>query len=156
MVPTLVLIVSFLFFVALGRLGVSVLHGWRTPLRWALAMMFLVTASAHFGNGRDDLIRMVPPIFPFPDVLVTVTGVLEILGAIGLLIPRFARPAALSLAALIAAMFPANVYAALQGLELMGEPVTPLVPRTLMQILFIGALVAAADLRRGRQTEVAG
>ena len=156
MVPTLVLTVSFLVFVVLGRLGVSRLRDWRTALRWALALMFLVTASAHFGNGRDDLIRMVPPVFPLPDVLVTVTGVLEILGAIGLLIPRLARAAALSLALLLAAMFPANVHAALEGLELMGDPVTPLVPRTLMQILFIGALIAAADLRRGRQTEVAG
>jgi uncharacterized membrane protein len=154
MVPTLVLVVSFLLFAALGRAGVAPLRDWRTGLRWALALMFLVTASAHFGPGREDLIRMVPPVFPMADLLVTLTGILEILGAIGLAIPRLARPAALSLAILLAAMFPANVYAALHGLELMGKPVTPLLARTLMQILFIGALLAAADLRRIGRAEV--
>ncbi|HUE96715.1 MAG TPA: hypothetical protein VMN39_08650 [Longimicrobiaceae bacterium] len=155
MVPTLVLVVSFLVFLALGRLGGSPRRDWRAALRRALALMFLVTASAHFGPGREDLIRMVPPLFPLPALLVTLTGVLEILGALALLIPRLAGPAAVSLAVLLAAMFPANVYAARQGLELMGEPVTPLLPRTLMQIVFIGALLAAAELRRIGQAEVA-
>jgi len=50
-------------------------------LRLALSGMFLLTASAHWGKRRPDLIRMVPSVFPRPDLLVTFTGVLEILGA---------------------------------------------------------------------------
>src|SRR5262249_55563651 len=38
--------------------------GWWTALRIALAAMFLVTASAHWGKRRADLIRMTPAIFP--------------------------------------------------------------------------------------------
>jgi uncharacterized membrane protein len=45
---------------------------------------------------------------------------------------------------LLLAMFPANVHAAREGLNIGGTPVTPLVPRTLLQVLFLGATVAAA------------
>jgi uncharacterized membrane protein len=44
--------------------------------------MFLLTASAHWGKRRRDLIRMVPGVFPQPDLLVTLSGMLEIVGAI--------------------------------------------------------------------------
>lgn len=64
--------------------------GWWTALRIALAAMFLLTASAHWGRRRDDLIRMVPTALPRPGLLVTVTGICEILGAVGLLISRAA------------------------------------------------------------------
>jgi len=51
-----------------------------------LAGMFFLTASAHWGRRRADLIRMVPKNFPRPDFLVTLTGTCEILGAIGITI----------------------------------------------------------------------
>jgi uncharacterized membrane protein len=142
MAPLIVLVASFIL-VYLWR---------RDPIRalsWALAAMFLLTASAHFGSRRDDLVAMVPPVFPAPGLIVTVTGVLEILGAIGLVIPRFTRPAALCLGLLLLAMFPANVHAAREGLTIGGDAVTPLVPHTLMQLGFLAALAAVA-FRTGR------
>jgi uncharacterized membrane protein len=39
-------------------------------------------------------------------------------------------------------MFPANVYAAVEGLPLGGSPATPLLPRTLMQLLFLAATLS--------------
>jgi hypothetical protein len=44
-----------------GLLGVAGLNSSATPLRFALAMMFLLTASARWGRGRADLVRMAPP-----------------------------------------------------------------------------------------------
>ena len=105
--------------------------------------MFLLTASAHWGSRRPDLIRMVPPTLPRPDLLVTVTGWLEILGAAGLLVQATAGVAAACLAALLVAMFPANVRAARQRLTIGGTAATPLVLRTILQVLFIAALLAA-------------
>src|SRR5215831_12557839 len=90
MVPLGLLAILFLLLV--------VPFGWLTLLRVGLAGMFLLTASAHWGKRRLDLIRMVPNGFPRPDLLVTFTGICEILGAIGLLTPTFARPAAIGLA----------------------------------------------------------
>jgi uncharacterized membrane protein len=49
---------------------------------------------------------------PAPGLLVTITGVLELLGAVGLLFPSTRVAAAVCLFVLMLAMFPANVYAA--------------------------------------------
>lgn len=146
MVPTLILMSGFLVLRTLGFLGVQVLDNWNLPLRLSLALMFLVTASAHWGRGRPDLIRMVPPGFPSPPSLVSLTGILEIAGAIGLLIPSTVALAAGGLTLMLTAMFPANIRAAREKLTIMGRPAPPLILRTAMQLLFATALVAAALL----------
>ena len=143
MIPALVLAGSFLILRAAGWAGVDALDNWVTPLRYALAAMFLLTASAHWGRGRQDLVRMVPAIFPAPALLVAVTGILEILGAIGLLIPYTAPAAAICLAILLVAMFPANIHAARKSLTIRGRAATSLGPRTVLQVIFVAALVAA-------------
>src|SRR5262245_46094422 len=97
MVPFVVLISLFSLLSVVGHFAFPVSFGWWTSLRLALAGMFLLTASAHWGKRRADLIKMVPPAFSRPDLLVTITGVLEILGAAGLILPMFAGYAALGL-----------------------------------------------------------
>jgi uncharacterized membrane protein len=118
--------------------------GWQAALRIALAGMFLLTASAHWGRRRPDLIRMVPDSIPRPDLLVTVTGLCEILGAIGLLVPPFTRWAAIGLAVLLIALFPANVRASREGITIGGKPATPLLARSLIQVVFLMATIAVA------------
>ncbi len=144
MAPAIVLLVSFAVLRSVGLLGVSALDNWDRPLRGALFAMFLLTASAHWGRGRPDLLRMVPPAFPSPGTIVTITGILEILGAVGLLIPSTARVAAACLALLLVAMFPANVRAARERLTIMGRPVMGTAARGALQVGFVGALVAVA------------
>jgi len=119
---------------------------------WALASMLLLTGAAHFGGDmRQDMIRMVPPMFPRPALIVAITGVFELLGAVGLLIRRTRSLAGVLLALLFVAMFPANVYAAEQGLTLGGAPVTPLWLRLPEQIVFVlMALAPAWSEWRGR------
>ena len=80
---------------------------------------------------------MTPPWIPKPKALVSFTGVCEILGAIGILIPALQRVAGVALILLFVALFPANVHAARAGLTLRGKPVTPLWLRTPMQLLII-------------------
>ena len=150
MAPLLVLIsttgVVFLISAATSRS----LHGhWITALRGGLAAMFAMTGTTHFVVLRDDLIAMVPPALPYPGTLVTVTGLLELAGAVGLLWRPTASWSAVGLAALLIAMFPANVYAALSGNGLNGEAPTPLGVRTVMQLVFLAAAVTVwAGLRR--------
>jgi uncharacterized membrane protein len=117
-------------------------YGWWTSLRLALAGMFLLTASAHWGRRRADLIRMVPSAFARPDILVTVTGILEICGALGLLVPALAPYAALGLTLMLIAVFPANVNAARRELKIGGRQVESLIPRTLLQCAFLVATAA--------------
>lgn len=145
MAPFIVLVVSASVFFLLGKAGVvAAFRDASFVLRAALALMFLLTASAHWGKRRPDLVRMVPPAFPRPDLLVTITGALELLGVIGLLWPVTARAACICLALLLVALFPANVYAADQQLTIAGQRVPSLPARTLLQIVFIGTLIAAA------------
>jgi len=143
MLPFLVLIASTLVLRVLGGVGVTAVQSWTICLRGALALMFLLTSSAHWGKRRPDLIRMVPAVFPRPDLMVTMTGVLEIFGAIGLLFPATASAAAAGLAVMLIALFPANARAARQRLTIGGKPATPLPLRTVLQIVFIAALIAA-------------
>jgi uncharacterized membrane protein len=89
---------------------------------------------------RPDLIRMVPPWLPNPEALVTFTGIAELVGAVGLLVPIVSRWAAVGLALLLVALFPANVHAARAGLILKGRPATPLVIRLPLQLIWIGLL----------------
>lgn len=146
MVPLIALVGGFLLLRLLG-LGIEALDGWQPALRGAIALMFAVTTAAHFVNPlRAGLIAMVPPRLPHPALLVTVTGVLELAGAIGLLVPDTFRLAAGALALLMLAMFPANVHAARHGIQLAGKPATPLLPRIAEQVLFVGACAAVALL----------
>ncbi|MFF0493405.1 DoxX family protein [Nocardia sp. NPDC004068] len=118
------------------------LDSWPHAARIGLAAMFALTASAHFlSPRRDGLIAMVPPRLPAPAALVTFTGILELAGAIGLLIPPVAPVAAVCLAVLMVVMFPANVRAARAGI---GVKTMPLPARTLVQVLFVAACVLAA------------
>lgn len=150
MTPLFVLIgaTGIVFVVSAATAGS--LHGhWTTALRGGLAAMFAMTGTTHFVVLREDLVAMVPPALPAPELLVTVTGILELAGAVGLLWRPTARWSAAGLSGLLVAMFPANVYAALSGSGLNGEAPTPLGVRTLIQIVFIAAAVAVwAGLRR--------
>lgn len=153
MIPLVVLLFLFTLLWGLSHLGLFTLvgiaqpMGWWLSLRFSLAGMFLLTASGHWGRRRPDLVRMVPRVFsrwePLgPSFLVSATGVLEIIGAIGLMWERTAPPAGLCLSLLLIALFPANVRAARHEIGIAGAEATALLPRTLIQILFLTATLA--------------
>jgi uncharacterized membrane protein len=125
----------------LGFAGVSWFTSWLVCARVALATMFLFTAISHFAPMRRDLIAMVPRALPRPDLIVFATGIAEIAGAVGLLIPVTRLWAAWGLMALLmallVALLPANISAARRGLLLRRRHATPLVLRVPIQGLFI-------------------
>jgi uncharacterized membrane protein len=137
MAVLIVLFASLLIYRAAGALGVEWLASWQAASRWALSTMLLFTASAHFTRMREDLVRMMPPRIPWPRAMVFFTGLCEIAGAIGLLVPRTRRAAGIALILFFFAVFPANVRAARSCLTLRGKPVSPLWLRAPMQLLFI-------------------
>ena len=140
MLPFYVLVAATLAARGLGALGWPPLDDWRVATRCGLSMMFFFTAAAHFApRTRGDLIRMVPPPLPRPDLLVTLTGAAELAGAIGLL-TTYAPFAAYGLMLLLVAMVPANVYAARIDHRIGGRPHTPLVLRAPLQIFWIALL----------------
>ena len=137
MAPLIVLTITLVLTRLLGKWRVASLDSWPAATRVGLAVMFCFTAVAHFNAMRTDLANMVPSWVPNPKLVVLLTGICEVAGAIGLLIPQTRRAAAVALVLFLIAVFPANVHAAQAGVTLRGEPVTPLLPRTLIQLLFI-------------------
>jgi uncharacterized membrane protein len=140
MLVLVVLLAAWLVFRGVGAAGVHALASWQDSARYALVVMFVFTATAHFNKMKHDLAQMIPSSFPRPLLIVYITGVLELLGAAGLLLPAFRRLAGICLIALLIGMFVANINAAQKGVTLRGKPPTPLWLRAPMQILFIALL----------------
>lgn len=142
MLPLLVFVITTLIARAVGWLFDAEWADWPTATAIGLAVMFALMASAHFVQPRrDQLIDMVPPRIGRASMVVTVTGVLEIAGAIGILIPLTARLAAVCLALLLLAMFPANVHAARTRT---GIRTMPLPARAAVQLVFLAACMVVA------------
>jgi uncharacterized membrane protein len=82
-------------------------HGRRavTPV----ALLFAVAGVLHFASP-GFFVRIVPPWVPRAEMAVSLSGVAEMAGAIGLLIPATRIAAGWGLIALLVAVFPANVY----------------------------------------------
>lgn len=81
-------------------------------LKYLLASAFILAGVNHFINTAFYL-SIMPPVLPAHLLLVYLSGICEIaLGAL-LLIPKHSRVAAWGLIALMIAVFPANVYMAL-------------------------------------------
>jgi len=144
MAPLITLLLSSIAARCIGWLGVSYANSWTAALAIGLAAMFVMTGFAHFAPKlRSDLIAIVPPRLPAPGYLVTITGLLELLGAVGLLVPATRVAAAGCLLVLMLAMFPANVYAAR-----MPDPpksmTTQLPLRIAIEVVFLAAAIAVA------------
>jgi uncharacterized membrane protein len=75
-----------------------------------LAAAFFITAGILHFTKTAFYLKIVPPYIPWHLAMVQISGVCEILGGLGLLIPLTRRTAAWGLVALLIAVFPANVY----------------------------------------------
>ncbi|MEU8206530.1 hypothetical protein [Streptosporangium sp. NPDC049046] len=150
-VVEIVLVAATLGFRALGALGTRRFATWPVSAAHGMAAMLVVTATAHFVPAEvtfmpnhADLVRMVPPIVPFPGAVVYATGVLELLGAAGLVVAATRRAAGIGLAALYVLLLPANVYAAVADVPFNGDEATPLWLRVPQQVLYIAIALWAA------------
>ena len=91
---------------------------WLKPaLRALLAVGMIGVGVDHFTNPAP-FVHIVPAWLPAPGALVAVSGFFEVLGGLGLLVPRARRLAAWGLIALYVAVFPANVNMAVNHISL--------------------------------------
>lgn len=60
-----------------------------------IAIMFIFTGSTHFTDMKHDFAAMIPPPFTVDLWVIYLTGLRQIAGAIGLLIPNTKRLAGL-------------------------------------------------------------
>ncbi len=111
----------------------------RLPKRIALlglSVFFVAAGVNHFANP-DFYIQMMPPYLPAHRELVAVSGVLEMLGGVAVLLPRFRSAAGVGLALLLIAVFPANLHMALNADQFSSMSPVALYLRLPLQILLI-------------------
>ena len=80
--------------------------------RRLLAAFFIGSGANHFVMGRAYRQIVPPRLRGEAKRLVEVSGVAEVVGGLGVLLPQTRRSAGLGLIALLAAVFPANLYMA--------------------------------------------
>lgn len=127
-------------FFALARGGFRSFGIPQTVLRVVAVLPLLVSGSAHL-LAPTAMAQAIPPVFPARTLLVILSGLCELAGAGGLLLPAWRRRAAVAVALLMIAVFPANIYIAGQtvhGLRMPGVAV-----RLAMQVAYILLVLTA-------------
>jgi len=121
-------------------------------LRGLVALIFIGMGVNHFlPRSARGMARMIPPFLRReglrkPVNLVYFTGVCEIAGGVGILVPATSLAAAIALTVFLIAVFPANAYAAAHP-DQFGRVAIPFWPRLLGQLALIAIVLLAALLR---------
>lgn len=119
-----------------------------TVLRIVLAVMFVGMGLLHFvPSVARGMAAMIPPALIRPGLpsrraLVVFTGLCEIAGGIGLLVPPTRLAAAIALIVFLIAVFPANAHAAANP-QKFGRAAIPFWPRLTGQLVLIALIVLA-------------
>jgi uncharacterized membrane protein len=108
-------------------------------VRVLFAVFFVFAGVTHFTN-RDFFTAIVPPYLPWPEMLVYVSGVAEIVLGVMLMVPATTRIAAWGLIGLLIAVFPANIHMAVNPQLYPDTPLAALLIRLPLQ----GVLIALA------------
>ena len=115
--------------------------------RLAIAAIYAPFGVLHIVHSHGFL-PIMPPMIPFPRAVVIFTGLCEIVGAAGLLLPRTRRLAGIMLALYALCVWPANLYHASSGVSVPPLPSSWWYhgPRLLLQPVFIWAPLWAAGV----------
>ncbi len=110
----------------------------RSGFRWLLAALMVLVGVLHF-VVPEPLVEIMPSYLPWHFALVLISGGFEVLGGIGLLIPRTRVAAGWGLIALYIAVFPANLWMATEGIQPEGLELSPTMAwaRLPMQVVLI-------------------
>ncbi|MEO1023758.1 MAG: hypothetical protein AAFW89_14540 [Bacteroidota bacterium] len=76
---------------------------------WALSGFYVFAGAYHFMNPAFYY-PLIPDYLPFPEVINTVSGVVEILLGIGVLFKPTRTPSAYSIVAMLVAFIPAHIH----------------------------------------------
>lgn len=113
-------------------------------------LWFFIGGIAHFA-ATDLEATIVPPYIPWPVAAVLVSGVFELLGAAGILVPALRRAAGIGLFLLTLAVTPAHIYM-LQQPELFNVPLWALWLRLPIQVALLALILWSTWRPRGKPT----
>jgi len=140
MKPLIVLILSFAISIFVIKI-IKKEYDFTLSARIAMSIMLLFTAIGHFAFTKG-MSMMIPEFIPFKESVVYLSGIFEILIALGLLIPKFQTVSGWALIVFLLLMLPANIYASLNNVNYQkgtfdGNGIIYLWFRIPLQILFI-------------------
>ena len=115
MKPLLVLILTFTIAVITLK-GIQKQYDFALSSRIALSAMLLFTAVGHFAFTKG-MTMMIPNVVPYKKQLVYLTGIIEVLAAIGLLIPNLRALTGWLLIAFFIILLPSNIHAAIKHVD---------------------------------------
>lgn len=95
----------------------SLPHTLRTLSGVLIGTIFILAGANHL-RVPESYLPIMPPYLPWPKVLILVSGLAEIAGGLGMLIPATKRLAGIGLIVLLIAVFPANVSMAMHQIQL--------------------------------------
>lgn len=107
---------------------------------------FAVGGIGHFVM-LDAFASIIPPGLPWPEAAVLISGFFELLGAIGILLPRFRSVAGWGLVVLTICVTPANVYMWLHPELFPQVPAWLLLWRLPFQVFLLLCIVASTQKR---------
>ena len=93
----------------------------KQTFRVLMAVLMVLAGLSHF-FAEGVYIKIYPPLLPYAATMVYFTGVAEVLGGIGLLIPRVSQAAAWGLVILFIAVYPANINMAINNIHIDNIP----------------------------------
>lgn len=88
---------------------------------WIIGPVYAAFGVLHL-IAVQSFLPIMPPWVPYPALVIQLTGLAEIAGGLGLLIPRLRRWAGLGLALYAIGVFPANLHHAFGGVHVPGLP----------------------------------
>ena len=140
MKPLIVLLLSFTISLIVIKIT-NKEYDFALSARIAMSIMLVFTAIGHFAFTKG-MSMMIPQFIPFKENFVYLTGIFEILLAIGLLIPKLKVLSGWALIVFLLLMLPANIYASLNNVNYQkgtfnGHGIIYLWFRIPLQILFI-------------------
>ena len=115
MKPLIVLLISFII-ASIVITYTKKSYDFSLSARIAMAVMLSFTAIGHFIFTKG-MALMLPGIFPLKTFIIHLSGILELVIAIGLLVPRFKTISGWALIILLILILPANINAAIHQIN---------------------------------------
>jgi uncharacterized membrane protein len=120
----LLLIIPYLLLTLLGKCNSAFRIVAPIRARAGLSLFFIFTAIGHFLR-TEGMAAMLPASVPYRVGLIYITGIFELLGAIGVWIPRLTKLTGVLLILMLIGILPANIYSAINRVDFGGHGAGP-------------------------------
>ena len=124
LVLILILVGPYLVLTLTGKWNSSLQIAAAKRARVGLSLFFIFTAIGHFIR-TEQMAEMLPSAVPYRSELICFTGMLEMLGAVGVWIPRLTRLTGLLLILMLIGILPSNIYSAINRVDFGGHGAGP-------------------------------